>query len=79
MMNKSIKNRRSFNLEAMQEHAVKLGGKCLSEKYMNSTYKLLFVCKENHKWRARPLDIMGKKNSTGSWCPECKKKVDHDK
>ena len=49
------------------------GGKCLSTKYINSTYKLLFICKEGHKWRATPLEIMGKKNGPGSWCPKCKR------
>ena len=78
-MNKPNRNRRSFNLQTMQEHAEKLGGKCLSEKYMNSTYKLLFTCKEGHMWRARPLDIMGKKNRPGTWCPQCNKKVNNDK
>ncbi len=65
------KKRRSFNLEELKNHAEKLGGKCLSEKYMNSTYKLLFMCKEGHKWRATPLEIMGKKNNLGRWCPKC--------
>jgi hypothetical protein len=71
MNNKPNKNRRSFNLEIMKEHAEKLGGKCLSEKYINSTYKLLFACKIGHKWRATALEVMGKKNRPGSWCPDC--------
>lgn len=66
-------NRRSFNLEVLKKHAEKMGGKCLSTKYINSTYKLLFICKEGHKWRATPLEIMGKKNGPGSWCPKCKR------
>ncbi len=67
-------NRRSFNLEIIQDHAIKMEGKCLSVNYINSTYRLLFVCKEGHKWRATPLEIMGKKNRPGSWCPKCEKK-----
>ncbi len=63
--------RRSFNLEILKEHASKLGGKCLSDKYINSTYRLLFICKDGHKWRATPLEIMGKKNIVGKWCLKC--------
>ncbi|MBT3583655.1 MAG: hypothetical protein HN509_02005 [Halobacteriovoraceae bacterium] len=66
------KKRRSFDLNIMQEHAAKLGGKCLSVEYKNSTYRLLFECEKGHKWRATPLEIMGKKSKTGSWCPQCK-------
>tara|TARA_R110002072_G_scaffold534_6_gene4052 strand:+ start:226373 stop:226588 length:216 start_codon:yes stop_codon:yes gene_type:complete len=67
------KERRSFDLNMMQEHAQKLGGKCHAHEYKNSTYRLLFECSEGHKWRATPLEIMGKKNSVGKWCPECEK------
>lgn len=55
----------------MQEHAEKLGGKCLAKEYKNSTYRLLFECACGHKWKATPLEIMGKKNKPGSWCPKC--------
>jgi hypothetical protein len=65
------KKRRSFDLKTMQEHAEKLGGKCLAKEYRNSTYKLLFECSKGHKWRATPLEIMGKKSSAGKWCPTC--------
>lgn len=65
------RNRRSFDLVQMQEHAKKMGGKCLSKEYRNSTYRLLFECACGHKWRATPLEIMGKKNKPGSWCPKC--------
>ncbi len=74
MTEKPKSKKRSFNLQVMKEHAEKLGGQCLSEQYINSTYKLLFVCRHGHKWRARPLDVIGKKSATGTWCPECKKK-----
>ena len=65
------KERRSFDLKSMQEHAEKLGGKCLAKEYRNSTYNLLFVCSQGHKWRATPLEVMGKKNGVGRWCPKC--------
>ncbi|MBF0297822.1 MAG: hypothetical protein HQK51_03835 [Oligoflexia bacterium] len=70
------KKRRSFNLQDMIDHAKKMDGKCLSDKYANSTFKLLWECKYGHKWRATPLQIMGKKNALGSWCPKCIEKKD---
>ena len=68
------RKRRSFTLEDLKMHASFLGGKCLSKKYINSTYKLLFECKEEHRWKASALEIIGKKNSSGTWCPKCLKK-----
>lgn len=65
------KKRRSFDLPMMQEHAEKLGGKCLSDHYVNSTFRLLFICKEGHKFRSTPLEVMGKKSRPGVWCPKC--------
>lgn len=71
---KSERKRRSFTFEEVQQYALSLGGKCLSKKYVNSTYKMLFECKEVHRWKASPLDIFGKKNKKGSWCPKCSMK-----
>lgn len=42
------------------------GGKCLSEKYINSVTKLKWECSKNHRWEALPNNIR-----RGSWCPEC--------
>lgn len=44
------------------------GGKCLSEKYIKSTHKLTWQCKEGHTWSAAPASIENAK----SWCPFCK-------
>ena len=65
------RKRRSFDLKMMQDHAEKLGGKCISEKYFNSTYRLMFECKNGHRFRATPLEVMGKKSKPGIWCPKC--------
>ena len=65
------KKRRSFSFEEVQQHALSLGGKCLSKKYVNSTFKMLFECKVEHRWKASALEIFGKKNKKGSWCPKC--------
>lgn len=42
------------------------GGKCLSNKYVNSTYKLKWQCGKGHKWETRPGHII-----QGAWCPYC--------
>jgi hypothetical protein len=74
----SKKDSRSFDLDNMKAHAKELGGKCLSKKYVNSTYKLKWRCKNGHFFEASPLEIIGKKNSKGSWCPECDKEMPED-
>lgn len=66
------KKRRRFDLQTMKGHAEKLGGKCLSDKYVNSTFRLLFTCKNGHRFRATPLEVMGKKSGGGKWCPDCR-------
>lgn len=46
--------------------ASKRGGKCLSEVYISDNTKLLWECKEGHKWESVPSSI--KQNT---WCPYC--------
>ena len=41
-------------------------GKCLSQKYINNNSKLLWKCKQGHKWKATPKNI-----KLGQWCPAC--------
>ena len=57
---------KSLTIEAMQEIAAKNGGRCLSEKYVNSTTKLKWECREGHTWEATSNEI-----KQGQWCPEC--------
>lgn len=57
----------------MRNLANDMGGKCLTNKYINSTYKMRWKCKNGHSWLATPLEVMGKKNTVGKWCPECEK------
>lgn len=73
--NKVERKRRSFTFEELKQHAASLGGKCLSKKYVNSTYKMLFECKSEHRWKASALQVLGKKNSKGVWCPKCLQKL----
>ncbi len=59
-------------IKQMTRLARKNKGKCLSQKYVNSTTKLRWQCKEGHTWWTTPTTIQ-----SGSWCPPCaiKKKV----
>ena len=57
---------RHITIEDMRIIATKRGGKCLSDKYINSTTKLLWECSVGHKWTAMPLNV-----KRGSWCPHC--------
>lgn len=63
--------RRSFDLETLSEFAELKGGKLLSKEYKNSTTYLLWECKSGHRWKATALEVMGKKSTSGSWCPRC--------
>ena len=55
-------------IEEMQQLAIDSGGKCLSEKYVNSLTKLKWQCEKGHIWDATPGHI-----KHGQWCPECYK------
>lgn len=71
---KCFYNKRKLTIEKMQNMAEEKGGRCLSEKYVNATTKLLWQCHEGHKWKATPANIRG-----GRWCPICAgRKVYHD-
>jgi hypothetical protein len=65
------------DLKRCKDHAKKLGGKCLSTKYINSGTKLQWQCAKGHIWEATSSNILHKK----SWCPVCagkKKKTIED-
>ncbi len=62
------RNRR-HTLTYMQELAKMRGGRCLSEKYINSREKLLWECQKKHRWEIHSSAII-----SGSWCPVCKTK-----
>jgi len=59
------KNRVS-NIEAVHALADRYEGKCLSKKYINSSTKIKWQCKEGHIWEALPKII-----KNGQWCLEC--------
>jgi hypothetical protein len=65
-LNKNESNNK--RLRDMQALAKSRGGKCLSDKYINSHTKSAWECKEKHIWRALFSSI-----KDGSWCPYCAK------
>ena len=50
----------------MRNIAKERGGICLSEKYVNSSTKLIWECSIGHIWQAAPRDI-----KSGHWCKKC--------
>jgi hypothetical protein len=56
-----------LTIEEMQELARIRGGKCLSDKYVNSETKLRWECAEGHAWDAVPASVKHAKH----WCPYC--------
>lgn len=57
-------------LESLKKLALVKGGHCLSAKYINSSTKLRWRCKEGHEWNAAPNNIR-----SHSWCPICSNKI----
>lgn len=58
---------RHHSLDELQTQAKKLGGDCLSEKYLGVDKKHLFKCEQGHKWETIAYNIFKNK----SWCPIC--------
>ena len=54
------------DISDMQALAKKRGGKCLSEKYVNSSTKLKWQCDKGHVWKSAPYNIID-----NCWCPIC--------
>jgi hypothetical protein len=53
-------------IKDMQALAAKRGGKCLSEKYIDSVTKLKWICAKGHIWKSAPCNIIN-----NCWCPTC--------
>lgn len=66
--------RAKINIHDMHQLAQERGGKCLSDKYINTSTKLKWQCLNGHMWEARPASI--KRNN--SWCPICSKPTIED-
>jgi len=63
-------DRKKLSIQEMQNIAEKRGGKCLSEKYINSKTKLKWQCSKGHVWEATPGNI-----KAGDWCPVCSRHI----
>ncbi|MEN9407029.1 MAG: hypothetical protein RLZZ455_245 [Candidatus Parcubacteria bacterium] len=60
--------KKQHTIEEMQKLAVKHGGLCLSNEYLNSKTKLKWQCKVGHVWETAPGNIF-----QGYWCPVCRR------
>lgn len=65
---------RKLTLEAIQETARQLGGKCLADEYKGQLVPVLWECSEGHRWTALPRDV---RRTNGTWCPVCSGNVKH--
>ncbi|PWK43230.1 hypothetical protein C7534_104409 [Pseudomonas sp. OV226] len=61
-----VSGHRRGTIEAMQAMAQDRGGRCLSERYVNSQSKLKWLCSMGHSWLAAPAYV-----TQGTWCPQC--------
>lgn len=60
-------NKKRHTIPELQKHAKNLGGKFISENYINILKPVKWECKEGHIWPASIYSIIGK----GSWCKIC--------
>lgn len=77
----SIKTRKSWcpqcagnqplGTDAMHVLAREKGGECLSKQYVNCKTKMLWQCKNGHKFQSTPDNI-----KQGRWCPYCRVTID---
>lgn len=56
-----------LTIEEMRQLAKRMGGECLSDKYVNAHVNLKWKCSNGHVWWSSPLSIKQQK----TWCPEC--------
>lgn len=59
-----------LNLEDLKKLAIARNGRLLSKFYIKSSVRMLWECKDGHKWLANSNSIR-----RGSWCPVCTGKI----
>lgn len=71
-INNVYKNNNAFlALEKLKKIAISNGGVCLSDSYIDNSFKLSFKCgKCNYIWKSSPNSI-----KNGNWCPFCANKI----
>jgi len=57
------------SIEEMRELATEKGGRCLSTTYTNRSDKLLWECKQGHRFEKSPNNVKHR----NQWCPHCSK------
>ena len=65
--NKRKGKKRVNNIESIRKIAEKLGGKVLSESFINRKTKMQFECNKGHQWFTLPYSVIYDR----SWCPKC--------
>jgi len=55
-----------LTINEIRQIALKKGGKCLSDNYINAQTKLKWQCAKGHEWEAKPMHVI-----RGHWCHEC--------
>ena len=58
----------------MREIAIKRGGLCLSDKYVDIHTKLKWQCEKGHVWNAPPDSV----NNSNHRCPKCDGNAKHE-
>jgi len=58
-------NKNKEYLNEAKNIAFKKGGRCLSNIYISSSHKLIFMCKKDHTWKTTLVGIRK------GWCPKC--------
>jgi len=57
-------------IEEVKDFGIKMGGECLSDKYINVDSKLLWKCVKGHTWKKSFYNVKNR----GYWCPYCNNK-----
>ena len=60
-----------YTLEEMRQLAASRGGKCLSNKYINGSTPLKWLCAKGHSWSATQNSVQPSGKSKGTWCSVC--------
>lgn len=62
-----------LSIEFAKNLAVKNGGECISDTYVNGRTHLMWKCSQGHEWQASLMNVKNR----NSWCPVCAKRVPH--
>ncbi len=57
-----------ISIEICQKIALKRGGLCLSDTYINHKTNLSWECADGHQWKATINNVKNRK----TWCPKCR-------